>query len=96
MALVIGGVGHWTLRRSGRPHAATLVLAGSAFAFLGAAHWGLTTFAPVLSSYALAETIAPQLRPEDLVAIHGEYEAGSTLGFYLRRKRPAHRGRPKL
>ena len=85
LALLAGGVGHWALRRSGRPHAATLALAGSAFAFLGAAHWGLVTFAPVLSSYALAEAIAPQLRPEDLVAIHGEYEAGSTLGFYLRR-----------
>ena len=84
-ALLAGGVGHWALRRSGRPHAATLMLAGSAFGFLGAAHWGLATFAPVLSSYALAETIAPQVRPEDLVAIHGEYEAGSTLGFYLRR-----------
>ncbi len=84
-ALLAGGVGHWTLRRRARPHAATLVLAGSAFTFLGAAHWGLTLFAPVLSSYALAEAIAPQVRPEDLVAIHGEYEAGSTLGFYLRR-----------
>ena len=84
-ALLAGGVGHWALRRRGRPHAATLALAGSAFAFLGAAHWGLATFAPVLSSYALAEAIAPQVRPEDLVAIHGEYEAGSTLGFYLRR-----------
>ena len=85
LALLAGGVGHWALRRRGHPHAATLLLAGSAFAFLGAAHWGLATFAPVLSSYQLAETIAPQVRPEDLVAIHGEYEAGSTLGFYLRR-----------
>ena len=85
LALLAGGVGHWALRRRGHPHAATLLLAGSAFVFLGAAHWGLATFAPVLSSYRLAETIAPQVRPEDLVAIHGEYEAGSTLGFYLRR-----------
>ena len=83
--LLVGGTGHWTLRRKGQTHAATLVLAGSAFAFLGAAHWGLVTFAPVLSSYALAEAFAPQVRPDDLVVIHGEYEAGSTLGFYMRR-----------
>ncbi len=83
--LLAGGVGHWALRRSGRPHAATLVLAGASFGFLAATHWALATFAPVLSSAALAEAIAPQLRSEDLLAIHGEYEAGSTLGFYLRR-----------
>ncbi len=83
--LLAGAVGPWALRRSGRPHAATLTLAASAFGFLGAAQWGLATFAPVLSSYALAEAIAPQLRSDDLVVLHGEYEAGSTLGFYLRR-----------
>jgi hypothetical protein len=26
------------------------------------------------------------LHPDDVVEIHGEYEAGSTLGFYLRRQ----------
>jgi hypothetical protein len=50
-----------------------------------AAHLGLQMFAPVISSAQLAEKIAPQVRPEDLVAIHGEYESGSTLAFYLRR-----------
>jgi hypothetical protein len=34
----------------------------------------------------LADTIARQLQPEDIVEINGEYEAGSTLGFYLRRQ----------
>ena len=57
----------------------------AAFFFLVAAWRGLLIFSPVLSSAALAETIKPQVRTEDLVAIHGEYEAGSTLGFYLRR-----------
>ncbi len=83
--LLVGATAHWALRRSSRPHPATLALAASAFGFLAAAQWGLATFAPVLSSYALAQTIAPELQPDDLVAIHGEYEAGSTLGFYLRR-----------
>ena len=39
----------------------------------------------MLTSAQLAKAIAPQVHPEDLVAIHGEYESGSTLGFYLQR-----------
>ncbi|WP_263382813.1 ArnT family glycosyltransferase [Granulicella arctica] len=73
------------LRRKGQPHAANLALAAGSFGFLLAAHLGLQTFAPVLSSRQLATVIAPQLKPQDLIVIHGEYEAASTLGFYLRR-----------
>lgn len=73
------------LRLRNKPHAANLTTAGAAFVFLLAAHLGLQTFSPVLSSERLAEAIAPHLHPEDLVVLHGEYEAGSTLGFYLRR-----------
>ena len=46
----------------------------------------LVTFSPVLSSRVLADAIRPRLRKGDVVEIHGEYEAGSTLGFYLRRQ----------
>ena len=67
------------------PHAATLALAAGAFGFLLAAHLGLQTFAPVLSSQQLAAAIAPQLQPDDLIVIHQEYEYASTLGFYLQR-----------
>jgi len=74
----------WNGRKS-RSHAATLALAAGAFGFLLAAHLGLRTFAPVLSSQQLAAAIAPQLHPDDLVVIHQEYEYGSTLGFYLQR-----------
>jgi hypothetical protein len=76
------------LRKGARPHAATLVLAAGAFGFLLAADLGLRTFAPVLTSAQLAEAIAPQVRPDDLIVIHQEYEYGSTLGFYLRRPGP--------
>jgi hypothetical protein len=50
-----------------------------------AAHLGLQTFAPVLSSQQLAAAIAPQVHADDLIVIHQEYEYASTLGFYLRR-----------
>ena len=45
----------------------------------------LTIFSPVLSSQRLAAAIAPQLRPQNLLVINDEYEAGSTFGFYLGR-----------
>ena len=85
IALFAGPVAHYFLRKKHRPHAATLVLAAASFLFLFAAHQGLRIFSPTLTSAQLADAIRPRLRPEDLVAIHGEYEAGSTLGFYLRR-----------
>jgi 4-amino-4-deoxy-L-arabinose transferase-like glycosyltransferase len=85
IALFGGTLLNWLLRLKYKPHAANLWLAAGAFGFLLAAHLGLQTFAPVLSSYHLAEAIAPQLKPNDMIVIHGEYESGSTLGFYLHR-----------
>ncbi|QNI37108.1 phospholipid carrier-dependent glycosyltransferase [Edaphobacter albus] len=80
-----GTLAAFLLRRSYRPHLGNLWLAGGAFGFLLAAHLGLQIFSPVLTSKQLADAIAPQLKPDDLLIIHGEYEAGSTLGFYLQR-----------
>ena len=95
-ALLLGPLTSYLLRlrdlRVPRPsfaraggHPATLALAAGAFGFLLAAHLGLQTFAPVLSSQQLAAAIAPQLQPHDLIVIHQEYEFASTLGFYLHR-----------
>jgi len=84
-SLLLGPLVSLLLRRRALPHAANFVLAAGAFGFLLAAHLGLQRFAPVISSAQLAEAIAPQVQPQDMVAIHGEYESGSTLGFYLER-----------
>jgi 4-amino-4-deoxy-L-arabinose transferase-like glycosyltransferase len=89
-ALFLGPLCSYILRKNDRPHAATLALAAGSFGFLLAAHLGLRTFAPVLSSQQLAAAIAPQLtgrvgEPPALIVIHQEYEFASTLGFYLRR-----------
>jgi 4-amino-4-deoxy-L-arabinose transferase-like glycosyltransferase len=84
-ALFLGPLVALFFRRKSNPHAANLSLAAGAFTFLLAAHLGLQTFAPVLTSAQLAQAIAPQVHPNDLIAIHGEYESGSTLGFYLQR-----------
>ena len=83
--LFLGPLAAFLFRRKSKPHAANISLAAGAFTFLLAAHLGLQTFAPVLTSAQLAEAIAPQVHPDDLVAIHGEYESGSTLDFYLQR-----------
>ena len=85
VSLVGGPLASLLLRKRARPVAANVAMAAGAFGFLLAAHLGLQTFAPVISSAELAEKIAPLVRPEDMVAIHGEYESGSTLGFYLKR-----------
>lgn len=85
VALGVGFPVAWYLRTRREVHLSNLALAAATFGFLLAAHLGLQTFAPVLSSAQLAEAIRPQLGPEDLIVLHGEYEAGSTLGFYLQR-----------
>jgi 4-amino-4-deoxy-L-arabinose transferase-like glycosyltransferase len=85
LSLFLGPLAAFLLRRRTQPHAANLALATGAFGFLLASHLGLQTFAPVLTSAQLAEAIAPQVHPNDLIAIHSEYEAGSTLAFYLQR-----------
>jgi hypothetical protein len=84
-ALFGGTLANWLCRRDYRPHLGNLWLAAATFAFLLAAHIGLQTFSPVLTSRQLASAIAPELKPDDLIVIHGEYESASTLGFYLRR-----------
>lgn len=75
----------WWKRRQFQPHVSNLWIAGLAFTFLLAAHTGLRFFAPALTSKQLADAIRDDLKPNDVIVIHGEYEAGSTLGFYLRR-----------
>jgi len=85
VSLFGGTLAAWLMRKNYRPHASNLWLAAAAFGFLVAAHLGLQVFSPVLTSKQLADAIAPALKPDDIIVIHGEYEAGSSLGFYLKR-----------
>jgi len=80
-----GALSYLMLRRGKHLHGAVLALAGYSFLFLFASWEALLIFSPALSSAQLAKAIETQLRPDDMIAIHGEYEAGSTLGFYLQR-----------
>jgi 4-amino-4-deoxy-L-arabinose transferase-like glycosyltransferase len=78
-------LGALLLRRNHHRHGGNLALAAGAFVFLLAAHIGLQTFSPVLTSAQLAQAIAKQRPGGDLIVIHGEFESGSTLAFYLQR-----------
>lgn len=82
VALLVGTGGYLVLRG----HAAIGALTAGAVLFLVAAHMALVTFSPVLSSAALADAIRPLLKPDDVIVLNGEYESGSTLGFYLHRQ----------
>jgi 4-amino-4-deoxy-L-arabinose transferase-like glycosyltransferase len=86
IALVVGTVANLILRFTNRVRMGNYALVAMMVVFLVAAHLALVTFSPVLSSKVLADAIRPRLQAGDVVEIHGEYEAGSTLGFYLRRQ----------
>ncbi len=86
LAFSIGSVGNFLAHRRGQPAQGNYYLFGSMIVFLIAAQLAFSTFNPVLGSEKLAEAIAAQHpTPQDILAIHGEYESGSTLAFYLRR-----------
>jgi 4-amino-4-deoxy-L-arabinose transferase-like glycosyltransferase len=86
IALAGGTLANLILRHRGMIRMGNYALTAMMVVFLIAAHMALVTFSPVLSSKALADAIRPRLQAGDVVEIHGEYEAGSTLGFYLRRQ----------
>ncbi|WP_245536396.1 phospholipid carrier-dependent glycosyltransferase [Terriglobus saanensis] len=88
VALFFGSYACWWARRRYKPHVANLALAGMAYLFLIAAHMGLQIFSPVLTSQTHALAIAREIRRGDLIVLNDEYEAASTLGFYLQRPGP--------
>lgn len=85
VAVFGGTLLNWCLRRAYRPHLGNMALAVGALGFLTASHVAFNTLAPALSSQRLAASVAPMLRPGNLVVINDGYEAASTLSFYLQR-----------
>ena len=76
------GLGSYLLRRTKRPHAATLTIAAGMTIVLLAAHEGLVRFNPILGSKDLALAIDKVRQPGDLIVLDGELTSGSTLLFY--------------
>jgi 4-amino-4-deoxy-L-arabinose transferase-like glycosyltransferase len=86
IALGVGTFANMILRSINMIRIGNYALVTMMVVFLIAVHLALVTFSPVLSSKALADAIGPRIETGDVVEINGEYEAGSTLGFYLQRQ----------
>jgi len=86
LSLSVGLLAAYILRRKGRAIQAALFTAVTAACFIYFAHMALGFFDPYLSSRPLADAIKRRLAPGDLVVINGEYQAGSSVGFYLPQK----------
>jgi hypothetical protein len=70
----------------GRAYLASILTALTIAGFIYFAHLALGKFEPYLSSKPLALAIKSHLAPGDLVVINGEYQGGSSIGFYLPQK----------
>ena len=84
IALLAGTLLNLQFRRRNLPHIGNWCLVLMMAALLLAIHQGLVTFSPILSSKKLADLVAQEYRPGDIVVANGPYEDASTLNFYLR------------
>jgi len=91
LAALVGLGAAWTLRR--RNLAANIVMALAMTGFLFSANLAYEAFEPWLSSRALAEAIARQLRADDQIVLYGDFYSGCTVSFYTHRKTWLYNGR---
>lgn len=85
-AFLVALVAPYFVRRRGYSLAATVVMALGMAGFVFAANAGFRAFEPHMSSRPLAERLKPLLKPEDQVAIYGDFYGGASLAFYLQRQ----------
>jgi hypothetical protein len=86
LALGVGFGSAWLARRRGRGLLASILTALTVAGFIYFAHLALGKFEPYLSSKPLALAIKARLAPGDVVVFNGEYQGGSSIGFYLPQK----------
>lgn len=86
MVVLVGFLGAWILRRQKRALGANMFMACTLGAFFFCANWALGVFTPRLSSEPLAKTILRYCRPGDKIALYGEYDAASSVGFYTKKQ----------
>ena len=86
LSLSVGFLAAFILRRKRRATQAGLLTAVTVACFIYFAHMALGVFNPYLSSQPLAMAIKRRLAPGDMVVINGEYQGGSSIGFYLPQK----------
>lgn len=76
----------WIMRRRGRAFGAALAMAAGMAVFFAAADIAYGAFQPLLSSRQLADRINEYLRPQDQVAIYGDFDDTSSVAFYTQRR----------
>ena len=86
IALLLGPLTAWSLRRRGAGFEATTTIACTAAVFLIAAHIAFVRFEPMLSSRAIADTINRIAQPQDQLMIYGDQADGSSVIFYTHRQ----------
>jgi 4-amino-4-deoxy-L-arabinose transferase-like glycosyltransferase len=86
VAFLIGLGMAWWLRRAKNPIAATLTMAATMALFFFAANIALGVFGPYLSSKPLVEKVRTEIKNEDVLAIYGEFDGSSSVGFYTNRR----------
>jgi hypothetical protein len=86
VAFLIGLGPAWWLRQKNKAIAATLTMAATMALFFFAANIALGVFGPYLSSKPLVEKVRAQINREDVLAIYGEFDASSSVGFYTGRR----------
>ena len=84
--LLCGFIAAWLLRRRKLGLGANVAMALTLAAFFFCANWALGVFTPRLSSEPLAKSILSVWRPGDKIALYGEYDAASSVGFYTRKQ----------
>ena len=85
-SLAVGFAAAFLLRLRRKPLQASALTAVAIACFIYFAHMALGVFDPYLSSKPLANAIKQRLAPGDIVVINGEYQGGSSIGFYMPQK----------
>ncbi|MGE0887731.1 MAG: ArnT family glycosyltransferase [Blastocatellales bacterium] len=85
-SLAVGFAAAFLLRLRRKPLQASALTAVTIACFIYFAHMALGVFDPYLSSKPLANAIKQRLAPGDIVVINGEYQGGSSIGFYMPQK----------
>jgi len=90
VALLLGPLAAWMLRRRGAGFEATATVAFTSAVFLIAAHIAFVRFEPMLSSKPMADTINRIVQSpgeaQDQLLIYGDYPNASSIVFYTRRR----------
>lgn len=86
VSLAVGFAVAFILRLRRKSLQASLMTAVAIACFTYFTHMALGVFDPYLSSKPLAMEIKGRLAPGDIVVINGEYQGGSSIGFYLPQK----------